>query len=665
VDDPTAAPAPAPAPVEDANGMGPAETRLWRAAIDGEVGQPEDLEADFKDSRHWVRADFVRFLATEKDKAHTLHERGVRLRRLRVIGTLDLSGCEVRRPLRFEDCLLDEVRVTGARLATLSFDASSVGSITGDRVAATAVFLRRTTVRQGARFLGAQIAGDLDCDGATLDAEQPIATGPQPAVAGLDVALGLDGASIGGAFFLRGTTLVGQLSASSITVGKVFDARGAKVRTGQLQLHSAIIGGDADFGGAVIVDLPGAAPSPHRLAVNLTQARVGGTLRLGDRFAADRGVQLNDLRVGGNLTLRGGRFIGKSEFAIVAQRMLVEGSFDLDSTTCFGLADLEAANAGRPTSTSRLAPRRKRGESAPVRAPGCALDLTAASVGSLSDQWADWPRGNRVLGFRYKAIVGATSTRAAWWESWLALQVDEDKRRLADDQPRAGMSSFKNQPWDQAILALRDVGCERDAEDLAIAKERAAHAHDTTPWHPLHVLWGWCAGYGYRPLRLLWALAVVYPLSAWIYAEAAEHGAMAPTREDLLARDEYQRCHPEHGGNWTHCALAPAYPDFNARAYALQMLLPAIELRQAKEWAPVPWVRPVVPIAPPRAASGAASVAVAVAVARAGEAEAEPRVSGWGWTALACSRVEAASGLAAPVLVALALTGLIRRKQKD
>ena len=653
-------PAAPPTPPAPAVQLSVAEQNLLDAARQGLVGQPDDLRLPFDDPALAVRAFFVRFLAMETDPAWRVHERGVRLKHLRVIGFLDLAGCEVRRPLRFEDCQLDDVSLTGAKLATLSFDGGSAESLEGDRLSAAAVFLRGVTVRQGTRFLGAQVAGDLDCEGAKLYAAQPGVADGRSNVIRNDVALGLDGATVGGAVFLRRTVLYGSMMANSLTVAKVFDARQLVVSAGGVELHSATLGGDADFGAAVLMD------APREDGLVLTQARVAGTLRLAGGFQTNRRVMLNDARIAGNLSLRGARFVGAIPFAVSAQRMQVEGTFDLASTTCFGVEDARAADAGQPTPTSRLAPRRPPGQSKPERAPGCALDLTAASVGSLSDQWTDWPRGNRVLGFRYKEIAGATSTSAAWWEDWLKLQLDEDLRKLPAGQPGAGTSGFKPQPWNQVALGLSAAGCARDAEDVAIAKETVAHGHDKGFSHLLHVLWGWCAAYGYRPLRLLWALPFIYVFSVWVFSEAADRGVMAPTKEELIANAEYQRCHPEHGGNWARCALAPTYPDFNAWAYALQTLLPAVEARQSKDWAPVPWVRPVVPIdmAAP-AAHGVASAASASAGIHAPVAGATSPASGWGRFALYWSWIEATFGLAAPVLVGLAWSGLIQRKPKE
>jgi hypothetical protein len=641
LDDTTPAP---PSPTPD-NVLNAAEIRVLQAAQAGDEAV-NDPELPFDDPALLVRAHVLRHLALEKESRWPLHERGIRMRHFRVVGDLNLDNCDVRRPLRFADCLMDDVSLVGATLSTLSFNGGSVGAIEGDRMRAAAVFLRGVTVRGGTRFLGAQVAGDLDCEKARLSGPSAGAAGEGSNVIRNDVALGLDGATIGGAFFLRGTVLHGSVSAASVGVGKVLDARLMVVDGGNVDLDRATLGGDADFSSASISDAAGT----NGLVLN--QARVAGTVRLSGGFRTNRRVMLHDARIAGNLSLRTARLLGTDPFAVSAQRMQVDGTFDLDASTCFGIEDAKAADARQTTPTSRLAPRRARGQARPERVAGSAFDLTAALVGSLSDQWADWPRGNRVLGFRYKEIAGATSTSAAWWVDWLRLQGERDLRKVEGDDPESRASGFKPQPWDQVILALRGAGCTREAEDVAIAKEREAHRHDGGPGHLVHRLWGFAAGYGYRPLRLLWALPVIWAFSVWLFSVAADRGAMAPTDDKVVASAEFQRCHPEHGGNWTRCALAPAYPDFNAAAYALQNLFPAIEARQSKDWAPVPWVRPVRPVA--AASAPAASAALP-------ESE-PPRASGWGLAALWWSWVEATFGLAAPLLVGLVWTGLIQRK---
>ena len=655
-----------------------AERELCAAAIEGRSAQALAVPPGHPDMA--VRAAFLRCLLLERDPAVKLHERGFGLFRMHIAETLDLQGCELRRPLRFQDCLLSQVNVIGATLSTFSLSGGSVLRILGDRSVIAALFLRGVEVLAGARLMGAQIGGDLDCAAARLSASQPDFDDGRKEMNDFIAALSLDGATVGGAFFLRGTWVDGSISASSVAVGKLFDARKLTLRAGQLNLDSAIVGGDVDLSGAVLADEPGYAPSTFATTLTLSQAHVAGTLHLGTRFETDGEVNLNDLRVAGSLTIRGARFKGRREFALSCERMDVQGMFDLDSSTCFGPEAVRKADALGTNDSGRLAPRPKPGAEPVWPEPGSALDLTAATVGALSDQWAAWPVGNRILGFRYKTIAGATSIRADWWVDWLRRQMAEDLGPVPEGTKVLGEAGFKPQPWNQVQAALRDIGCVREAEDVAIAKEDAAHAFDAG-WRRFRFrLWGKWAGYGYRPLRLLWALPIVYLLSALIYVLAAAAGIMAPTSEEFVAKAEFRRCKPEYGGNWSRCHLAPAYPDFFALAYAAQMLLPAIELRQSKDWAPVPWTRPVRPLPAEKPASaGAAALAASPASAaaspasvpaRAAPASVEERDDGarlsWpGLGVLAWSWLEAALGLAAPVLVGLALTGLIRRKSQD
>lgn len=658
-------------PLADFRPLSQAEEDICTAARTGVTVGLRDRGMPVTHPQAGVRAALVRFLATQQDPGRLVHERGFGLSGMRLEGTFDLAGCEVRRPLRFFGCHFEEIELTGANLSTLTFTGGRSDRINADRCVAGALFLRGFFVDGGMRLLGALIAGDLDCSNTVFLATWAPA-GRGQASTDESTALGLDGATVSGAVFLRGARFQGSVVGDSLSVGKMFDARGAFICSGKLGLESAVLGGDVLLRGCAIRTSAPYAASPYPAALDLTQARIAGSLRLSEKFQADGTVELGDARIGGSFSIRDARLMGAAAFAVNATCLQVDGAFELDSRTCFGAAESALAEAGLLPAAGSVEARHAALNAAPACVPGAALDLTSASVGCLSDEWARWPRGNRIVGFRYKSLGVNTFTRARWWVRWIDLQADEWRGETSAGPASSEAGEFKPQAWDQVVAALRAAGCDRDAVGVLIAKESAEHP---PTWNPLswsHVLWGWCTGFGYRPLRLLWALPFIYVASFWIYSNAADHGAMAPTREELLAKDEYQPCHPEHGGNWAHCALAPGYPDFSAAAYALQMLLPAIELRQAKDWAPVEWDRPVVPLRPAAAASGAAAAASTAAAPRPAMSAAPddetpglPRASTWGRRALYCSWAESTLGLAAPVLVGLALSGLIRRKLKD
>lgn len=572
-----------------------------------------------------VRAGLVRFLLVADDPSLGLHERGFRIENLVVNGKLDLASCQVRRNLSLLNCDLDVVDLVDATLPVLTIARGNVQRIDGDRCrVAGSLLLRGVTVREGVRLLDAHIGSDLDCTEATLSAQDA-----GSAVMDARTALGLQDATVAGNVFLIGATFTGDVVAANLAVGKLLATDGCRVVSGQLAAQSAKLGNDLILSGSTF------GPSPvSSVAVALAGATVAGSMLLTEHFTAFGQVDVSDMRVDGNVTLRGARFVQRGGFGLNAQRLRVDGTFDLDWTTRFA-ASLDAAAAADVA----LA------QATPPAADAPALDLTAATVGSLSDEGAAWPRGNRLLGFRYADIVGATPTAAAWWIAWLERQSPAD------------LAQFKPQAWDRAILALNQAGCRRDAEDVAIAKEAAAHRHD--PWARRWAwgLWGIFVGYGYRPLRLLWLLPVVYVVSGFIYMRAAAEGVVAPTDDKVVAAAEFQHCHPEHNGNWTRCALAPAYPDFYPWAYALEVMLPAVKLRQADQWAPVPWRRPVTPSPQPASAASAAAAE--------GASPELPPVSTFGVFALAWSWGESTLGLGAPLLLGLALSGLIRRKLRD
>jgi hypothetical protein len=624
--------------------LGPSERELCRVAPLGEVARPAGPR------QRGVRAELLRLVAIERDPSLRVHESGLHLAGLVVEGTLDFAGCELRRGLSFDDCVLEYVGVADARMAKLTFRGCRLRRLAGDRGSFAALFLRGCRVEEGVHVMGVRIAGDLDCSESLL-----LAPDPRSPDYGRRMALALDGTTIEGACFLRQTILRGSVTADSLGVGKLLNASGCRVEDGQLILSSATIGGDLMLDGATFaIQQPGIAlQRPPSLL--LGRVRIGGSLLMSAEFETDAPVRLADARIAGHLGIRGARFVGVHPFAIDAQRLQVDGTFDLDATTRFG---------------------RERGaDGLPAGEPAPALDLTAATVGALSSEGGTWPRGNRLQGFRYGALVGATPTRARWWIDWLQRQVPEDLGAPApgqagdasvpvpgaQDDPAAARG-FKPQPWDQAVLALRQAGRHREAEDVAIARERAEHAGERGPVRLLRGLWDVSVRFGYRPLRLLWLVPVVWAMSGVLFEFAADAGVMAPTDDKVLSAREFAHCRPEQGGNWARCALAPAYPDFHPWAYAAQAMAPVLELRQAKDWTPVPWIRPrvsapavVVP------ASAVASSAYASPPAPA-EPEARPPASALGLLALRWSWFESAIGLGVPALVVWAVSGLVRRK---
>jgi hypothetical protein len=160
-------------------------------------------------------------------------------------------------------------------------------------------------------------------------------------------------------------------------------------------------------------------------------------------------------------------------------------------------------------------------------------------------------------------------------------------------------ADFRPQPWRQLIRVLRQAGHHVAAREVAVALEAhwlrigrvGAGAPRGMRWlaRGAHRLFGVLAGYGYRPQRLLAALAVIWLASGALYWTAAEYGAIAPSDPAVYNDPRYADCRGNvasaDGASWTRCPSLPVeHSAFRPFAYSLEMLLPFVDLRQRNQW---------------------------------------------------------------------------------
>jgi hypothetical protein len=105
-------------------------------------------------------------------------------------------------------------------------------------------------------------------------------------------------------------------------------------------------------------------------------------------------------------------------------------------------------------------------------------------------------------------------------------------------------------------------------------------------------LYGALVGYGYRPLRLVAAMAVLWLASGALYWAAAENGAIVPSNPAVYNDPRYADCRGKAGAversHWTQCqALAVEHSTFRPFAFSLELSLPFIDLRQRSQWTAV------------------------------------------------------------------------------
>ncbi|WP_424215604.1 oxidoreductase [Streptomyces sp. BI20] len=167
--------------------------------------------------------------------------------------------------------------------------------------------------------------------------------------------------------------------------------------------------------------------------------------------------------------------------------------------------------------------------------------LSGATVGKLVDRAWSWPGPGRVAlgGFSYAALAPRGPFGLAARLEWLANATPE----------------YSPEPYERLAAVLRADGEDRDAREVLLAKQRRRRTG-----LPLAArTWGWVqdgtVAYGYRPGRAALWMAVLWAV-----------GALAFSRHvpPPLKADEA--------------------PEWNPFLYALDLLLPVIDLGQEGRW---------------------------------------------------------------------------------
>lgn len=167
--------------------------------------------------------------------------------------------------------------------------------------------------------------------------------------------------------------------------------------------------------------------------------------------------------------------------------------------------------------------------------------LSGAKVNNLMDRAASWPGpgGLAMGGFSYENLVPVDTFPLSRRLAWVAAATPE----------------YNPEPYERLATVLRNSGEDADAREVLLAKQR--RRRETLPI--AGKLWGyaqdWTVAYGYRPGRAALWMAVLWATSAVIFSQVD----------------------PEPLKDGEH-------PPWSASLYALDLLLPVINLGQDGYW---------------------------------------------------------------------------------
>jgi cytoskeletal protein CcmA (bactofilin family) len=339
--------------------------------------------------------------------------RGVRVGGARIAGTLNLDHVEAAVGLALVDCVV--VNTISARAATLPWL-----ELSGSRIAGfdgTGVRIGHDLDLTGVRATGSGDFGviclrDARVDGLTVFARAEIRSGDGPALylddlecrAVKGIGLRATGAGGSGAIRLLGARVSSEIHlgeavltngsgpavhADGVLVDGDLNLAGASVtgagEDGALRLLGARVGGQVDFGDAVLANDSGPAVGADRLragglyatgvtttgAFSLLGARVDGQINLGGAVLANPGgralsadsarvegsVHANGLRASGTLSLMGTQVAGRlylmdaeltdgAGASLIGDRLRVDGGLRLTGLTATGTIHLAGGRVG-------------------------------------------------------------------------------------------------------------------------------------------------------------------------------------------------------------------------------------------------------------------------------------------------------------------------------
>jgi hypothetical protein len=435
------------------------------------------------------------------------------------------------------------VRLIGGRIES-SADGEGLSGVS----TSVAVSLRECFFPAGLNVREAEL-GDLDLSGSRLDG-----------------ALLGDDLKVDRSCKLTAVAVQGDVALKRLRAGTNVDLTDARI-AGTLHLPAAEVAGQMWLTGAEVLAKADDSGEPP-IAINLDQARIGGTLSLdGDgperRFAAHGTVRLVLAHIGGNLDCWNGSFdcgVEDSDAdALLANGLDVGGSVLLcHDFSCRGKTSLRTARITHYLNLYENQ-RNKRDDQAP--ALGAAfLDLQACRTGTLNCDTLSWTQPGRLVlnGFVYDRFELVRQDGDA--EEALDL-ADADFGAWLRQQPA---EPFFPHAYEHLAELLRREGYADRAREASIAMERElAERARTGPrgWVWRNVF-GPMIGYGYNPL-----LGLRWLVGAWLVGTVAFWRA----RNAGLLVDSQGR---------------PADGQLQPLVYSFDVMVPLVKLGQADRWGP-------------------------------------------------------------------------------
>jgi hypothetical protein len=519
-----------------------------------------------------IRASILRYLVAGGCQEHRVHERGVALGGAWIEGDLDLRYIKALGALNLTRCTFGSLfDARQAQFPFLQLKGSRVQDLILERIVVGGnVVLDRIESRGTVSLSGAEIGGQVTCVDGVLDGAGALA-------------LSLQGVSVTDAVFLSRSSFRGGISLV-----------GARI-TGQLNCKETVLEGSEE------------------ILLNSQHAKIGASVFL-NALSARGQISFNGAEINGSFHCQDISVTCKTVLALDLERVTITGSLFLNGAKIYGMLSLSATEVGTNCSFEGATIEATKGyalNAQNLKVEGGLywrklssirgrVEFASASFRQLVDDKASWEMAvdAGMVGSTYEAVFGPTELefRMVWLRQTANIEA-----------------SFHPQPYQQLAKFYRETGHRYEAREILVAKEieqrkatrkaiRERKARSES-WMQPDVLTTvnlimdtgsrFVAGYGYKPLRsLAWIGGLVFTMMCaaqltWNAGDFAPNSAVILTSQDWKTIADGPSQNPAAEWSDTH-APGQDYETFYSFAYALDVVVPVLDLGQTDAWAPSP-----------------------------------------------------------------------------
>ncbi|WP_323588395.1 hypothetical protein [Aliarcobacter butzleri] len=302
-------------------------------------------------------------------------------------------------------------------------------------------------------------------------------------------------------------------------------------------------------------------------------AKINGAVFLTNGFESNGEVNLNSLQIGHNLECYNGKIHNKYANALSCDKIKISGSVSLrdgfetqgkiNFGSCFISKSFIFSNSNEISFLTLNSAQISR------------LDLDISNVENID-----------LDGCIYEHLDSIK------FSQWSNKMPKED--------------NFKPQPYKQLAKVLRNMGHNEDANSIMIKYNDELRKKDFLTCDRLFIfilkwIYGKTAGYGYKPMRVLGTMFMVWFLCSLFYWNASKVAVFAPTNPLVFQKKDSYICNVNSNGtplldffnyskynssnNWIlNENLEGEYTTFNPFLYSLDVILPIVDLEVEKDW---------------------------------------------------------------------------------